>query len=72
MSYVKGLVKWPMGEQGKESVDKGAEYVKQKVPVEEVQAGERKRLLGEDETYVLEDHGYKEAEMADQGDQAGV
>lgn len=73
MSYVKGVVKWPMPEPGKEAVDEGLEYVKQKVPLETVpgQEGE-KRLLEEDETYVLEDHGYKEAEKADQGDNAGM
>jgi Protein of unknown function (DUF1279) len=73
MSYVKGMVKWPMPEQGQEAVDQGVAYVKQKVPLEEVQGKERgKRLLEEDETYVLEDHGYKEAEKADQGDNAGM
>lgn len=74
LSYIKGILKWPMGEEGKQMVDEGADYVKRKVPLKKAQ-GEGvvgKRLLEEDETYVVEDHGYTEAEKADQGDQAGT
>lgn len=77
MSYIKEMIKWPMGESGKEKVDEGANWVKSKVPIEEVKrsedgtAGQPKRLLEEDDTYIIEDHGIREAEAADKGDNAG-
>lgn len=79
LSYIKGIVKWPMGEEGKEAVDEGADYVKRKGPLEEVTGRESKgmRLLEEEEeeeeeTYVVEDHGYDKAEKADRGEKAGI
>jgi Protein of unknown function (DUF1279) len=74
LSYVKGIVKWPMGEEGKEAVDEGPDYIKRKGPLEEVTGRESKgkRLLEEEETYVVEDHGYNKAEKADRGEEAGI
>lgn len=76
LSYVKGLLKWPMGEEGKERVEEAANYVKRKVPLEDVREGDGqgvgKRLLEEEETYVLEDHGVTEAEMADSGEKGSM
>ena len=71
MSYVKSIVKWPMGKEGQERVDEGADYVKQKVPLEEVEGG-AKRLLEEEKTYVMDDHGIGEAEKANRGDNASM
>ena len=81
LSYVKDLMKWPMGllnGNEVEKVDEGVEWVKSKVPLSEVKdsvTGEprrEKRLLEEDDTYILEDHGVKEAEKANTGDKAGA
>jgi Protein of unknown function (DUF1279) len=74
LSYIKCIVKWPMGEEGKKPADEGADYVKRKGPLEEVTEGESKgkRLLEEEETYVVEDHGYNKAEKADRGEEAGI
>ncbi len=71
LSYVQGIVKWPMG---KEMVDEGMGYVTPKVLLEEGQGRDEKgkRLLEEEETYVVEDHGYDEAEKANQGDNASM
>ena len=61
MSYVKGLVKWPVS---------GVLEPAPVAPVEiEAQAGTR--ILEEDsESYAVEDHGYEEAEKANRGDNA--
>jgi Protein of unknown function (DUF1279) len=74
LSYIKGILKWPMGEEGNGAIDEGADYVKRKGPLEEVTGRELKgkRLLEEGETYVVEDHGYDEAEKADRGEGAGI
>lgn len=74
MSYVKSIVKWPMGKEGQEMVDEGAEYVERRVPLEEVEGGEvgAKRLLEEDRTPVLDNHGIGEAEKANSGDNASM
>lgn len=63
-----------MGKEGEEIVDEGADYLKRKAPLEEVEGrkGKGKRLLEEDETYVVEDHGYNEAEKANRGDNAST
>lgn len=72
LSYIKSVAKWPMGKEGEKIVDEGADHVQRKVPLEEVQGREdgAKRVLAEDQTYMLEDHGYMEAEKANQGDNA--
>ncbi|KAF7513351.1 hypothetical protein GJ744_009772 [Endocarpon pusillum] len=74
MSYVKSIVKWPMGKEGQEKVDEGAEYVRRKVPLEEEEVEGKettgKRLLEEDRTPVMDDHGIGEAEKANRGDNA--
>lgn len=74
MSYVKSIVKWPMGKEGQEKMDEGAEYVKRKVPLEEVEgrAVQEKRLLEEDKTPVMDNHGIGEAEKANRGDNAST
>lgn len=73
LSYVKGLLKWPMGNEGKERVEEAAHYMKRKVPLEEGREGlGGKRLLEEEETYVIEDHGYSEAEMANSGEKGSM
>ncbi|ERF70597.1 hypothetical protein EPUS_02463 [Endocarpon pusillum Z07020] len=77
MSYVKSIVKWPMGKEGQEKVDEGAEYVRRKVPLEEevVEGRETtgKRLLEEEDTTpVVDDHGIGEAEKANRGDNASM
>ncbi len=78
ISYVKSIVKWPMGKEGPEMVHEGADYVQRKMPLEEEEVvvegrdGKRSRLLEEDETYVMDNHGIGEAEKANQGDNASM
>ncbi len=50
----------------------GAERVEEVMVVEEGSVGKRKRLLEEDETYVVDNHGIGEAEKANQGDNASM
>jgi Protein of unknown function (DUF1279) len=90
LSHIKGLVKWPMAEEGEKTVDEAAEHVKQEVlqgrsREEEAEGkgkGNGKRVLDEkgvgegegegEETYMLEDHGYIEAEKANRGENASM
>jgi N-terminal acetyltransferase 2 len=75
VSYIKEWVTWPMrgNEEAKDAVedaiDQGEKIVK--APLEEVKEGE-KRILEEEETYVVAEHGYKEAEQANQGANASA
>jgi Protein of unknown function (DUF1279) len=63
LSYIKSAVKWPLSESAQNQVDSAVEIVKEKGPLDERGEGE-KRMLEEDETYMVQDHGYKEAEKA--------
>jgi Protein of unknown function (DUF1279) len=86
LSYIKGLVKWPMAEEGENTVDEAAEHVKQEVLQGRSREGEAegkgkgngKRVLDEkgvgegEETHMLEDHGYIEAEKANRGENASM
>ena len=46
--------------------------VKEKVPVEELREDGTKRILEEHQTMVVDDHGYKEAEQANRGENASM
>jgi hypothetical protein len=48
------------------------EVVKEKVPVEEVREDGEKRMLEEEHTMTVDDHGYKEAEKANRGENASM
>lgn len=73
VSYIKDTVAWPLfgNKDATEAVEEASERVEElvKKPLEEVRDGE-KRVLEEDETFVVADHGYKEAEKANRGDNA--
>ena len=67
MSWVKGVIKWPVygadAEPVLETAGVGA--------VGETGSGDGKRVLEEEhEGYILEDHGYVEAEKANRGENA--
>lgn len=68
ISWFKNLVSWPVSEDAGAEVEKGMEHAKEKVEmaVQDV-TGEDKRILEEDQTYVVTDHGYKDAEKANRG-----
>lgn len=76
LSYIKGVVKWPLPEEGQEMVDGAVtevkKMVKERVPIESVREDGQKRVLEEDETYVVEDHGYRDAENANSGANASI
>lgn len=46
--------------------------VKEKVPVEDVREDGQKRILEEEQTMVVRDHGYMEAEKANRGENAST
>ena len=46
--------------------------VKEKVPVKELREDGTKRILEEDQTMVVDVHGYKEAEQANRGENASM
>jgi Protein of unknown function (DUF1279) len=71
MSYVKDIIKWPIGKEGEAKVEEATDSIKREVPLEKMQDG-GKRLLDDEETFLLEDHGYKEAEKANRGDNASM
>jgi len=76
LSYVKSWVKWPLSQGGQDAVDGAVNeverVVKEKVPVEELREDGTKRILEEDKTMVVEDHGYKAAEKANRGVNASM
>jgi hypothetical protein len=76
LSYVKGSVKWPLGQGGQDTVDGAASEVK-RVGKETLLLGEgqedgQKRILEQDPTYIVDDHGYQEAEKANKGANASM
>ena len=71
LSQLKGWVKWPLSAEYQDAVDGAIDGVKKRIPIEELRGGE-KRLLEEEETYVVEDHGVKEAEKANAGGNAST
>lgn len=76
LSYVKGLVKWPLGQGGQEAVDGAIEEV-ERVGQETLSLGEgredgQKRILEQEPTYIVDDHGYQEAEKANKGENASM
>ena len=82
LSWIKGVIKWPLGEEQREVVDGVSREVKDAVGLTEIEAGEKRLLEERAEKRVLEvneggevfegveDHGYKEAEKANRGDSA--
>ena len=74
LSYVKAAIKWPLPEEAKEYIDGASneveKVVREQVPLEELRESGEVRILEEDKTYVVEDHGYREAEKANRGDNA--
>jgi hypothetical protein len=73
LSYVKELIKWPLGQGGQDVVDGAAKEVK-RVGKETLPLGEdgQKRILEQEPTYIVGDHGYQEAEKANKGDNASM
>ena len=76
MSWFKELVSWPLPssaegtvEEASQKLDKVVDYVV-KAPLEEVRGEGETRVLEEEETYVVTEHGYKEAEKAAMGNNA--
>lgn len=71
MSTIKEWVKWPLSSEAQTIVDGAVQEVqgavKEVVPVGEVRSDGSKRILEEDNTYVVADHGYKEAAAANTG-----
>jgi hypothetical protein len=54
------------------AVSEVKKVVKEKVPVEEVRDDGEKRILEEEQTMIVDDHGYKEAEKANRGENASM
>lgn len=73
VSYVKGLALWPVQGNTEEHVEGTAHDAEATIkrPLEEVREGQQ-RILEEDDTYVVTDHGYKEAEKANRGSNASI
>ncbi|KIX04702.1 uncharacterized protein Z518_05572 [Rhinocladiella mackenziei CBS 650.93] len=70
LSHIKELLKWPLPKEAKEQVDGASGQLKDGPEIEE---GATKRVLEEpNETYAVQDHGYKEAEAANRGDNASI
>lgn len=70
LSYIKGAVKWPLPKEAQDEVDEAGAVMKEKLEIEESAS---KRVLEEkSEAYIVEDHGYKEAEQANRGDNAST
>ena len=76
LSYIKSWIKWPLSQGGQDMVDgvvmDAERVVKEKVPVEELREDGTKRLLEEEETMTVDDHGYNEAEKANRGGNASM
>lgn len=65
LSYIKGVVKWPLPQSAQDQIEGVGDVVKEKMGLEE---GQGKRILEESsEAYIVEDHGYKQAEAANRG-----
>src|SRR5271168_2185845 len=76
LSYVKGLIKWPLGQGGQDAVDEAIKEV-ERVGKETLSLGEgredgQKRILEQEPTYIVDDHGYQEAEKANKGENASM
>ncbi len=75
MTWIKDTITWPVA--GSPEVKEDVVAVTDKVetmvraPLEDVRQGE-KRILEEDDTYVVMEHGYKEAEKANEGPNASM
>lgn len=76
LSYVKGWVEWPLGQGGRDAVDGAAEDIKrvgkETLPLGEGQEDGQKRILQQEPTYIVDDHGYQEAEKANTGENASM
>jgi Protein of unknown function (DUF1279) len=76
LSYVKGLIKWPLGQGGQDAVDGAINEVKrvgkETLPLGEGQEDGQKRILEQEPTYIVDDHGYQEAEKANKGENASM
>ena len=76
LSYVKGLIKWPLGQGGQDTIDGAANEVKRVGKETLSLGGERedgqKRILEQEPTYIVDDHGYQEAEKANKGENASM
>lgn len=71
VTWFKNLVSWPVSETAGAEVEDGAKHAVEKVEVAVQDAtGQEKRVLEEDSTYVVTDHGYREAEQANRGSNA--
>lgn len=76
LSYVKAWTKWPLQQHEQDMVDGAADevkrVVKETVPVDEIREDGQKRMLEDEQTMTIQDHGYKEAEKANQGENASM
>jgi hypothetical protein len=76
LSYVKGFIKWPLGQGGQDAVDGAAKEVKrvgkETLPLGEGREDGQKRILEQEPTYIVGDHGYQEAEKANTGENASM
>lgn len=69
VGYVKGLLQWPISGPVQDAVNDAVDKVDQAINVQD----EGKRLLEEDnQTAAVDDHGYKEAEKANSGNDASM
>lgn len=76
LSYIKSWINWPLPQQGQDIVDGAASevrrVVKEVVPVEDLREDGEKRILEGEQTMIVQDHGYKEAEKANMGENAST
>jgi hypothetical protein len=76
MSYVKELIKWPLGLGGQGAVDGATNEVgrvgQETLPLGEGPVDGQKRILEQGPTYIADDHGYHEAEKANTGENASM
>jgi hypothetical protein len=76
LSYVKGWIKWPLGQGGQDAVDGAANEVKrvgkETLPLGEGREDGQKRIPEQEPTYIVDDHGYQEAEKANKGENASM
>ena len=66
VGYVKGLLQWPISGTVQESVGEAVDKIDQVVDIK----ADKRILEEEGQTYMVEDHGYKEAEKANSGNNA--
>lgn len=73
VSNVKSVLKWPLPEAAKQQIEGPAEMVEGAVrsTINEIEQ-DKERLLDDDSTYAVQDHGVKAAQVANSGDNASM